>query len=220
VARLLYWTLTVTLIAQRSTRGETRGWREAYYRTRWTTEEERMIPWMRMRGNPVALVPIIGALVAAGVIYARIFTRGELGTGVDVAHLLIVLTLLQTALVLDLFLQFAVAHRRARSVAPDSSAEYVLRMAQRLQWLLLAVPALVIILMARQSPTPQIIFQPVFTFAWVVLLLNIFPLTAGYLLLAVTKPVATTQATPDHAPIDAPTAESPDPAPDLETQTP
>ena len=179
-----------------------------------------MIPWMRMRGNPVALVPIIGALVAAGVIYARIFTRGELGTGEDVAHLLIVLALLQTALVLDLFLQFAVAHRRARSVAPDSSAEYVLRMAQRLQWLLLAVPALVIILMARQSPTPQILFQPVFTFAWVVLLLNIFPLTAGYLLLAVTKPVATTQATPDHAPIDAPTTESPDPAPDLETQKP
>lgn len=179
-----------------------------------------MIPWMRMRGNPVALVPIIGALVAAGVIYARIFTRGELGTGVDVAHLLIVLTLLQTALVLDLFLQFAVAHRRVRSVAPDSSAEYVLRMAQRLQWLLLAVPALVILLMARQSPTPQILFQPVFTFAWVVMLLNIFPLTAGYLLLTVTKPVAITRATPDHAPIDASTAESPDPAPDLETQKP
>jgi len=86
-----------------------------------------MIPWMRMRGNPVALVPIIGALVAAGVIYARIFTRGGLGTGEDVAHLLIVLALLQTALVLDLFLQFAVARRRVHSITPNSSAEYVLR---------------------------------------------------------------------------------------------
>jgi len=60
-----------------------------------------------------------------------------------------------------------------------------------------------------------------------VLLLNIFPLTAGYLLLAVTKPVAipvaTTRATPADKPVDAPTADSPDadpaPTPDLETQT-
>jgi hypothetical protein len=179
-----------------------------------------MIPWMRIHGNPLALVPILGALVAAGVIYARIFTRGELGTGEDVAHLLIVLALLQTALVLDLFLQFAVAHRRARSLAPDSWAEHVLRMAQRLQWLLLVVPALVIILMVRMPLTPQILFKPTFTFAWVVLLLNIFPLTAGYLLLAVTKPAATPVVTARNKPDDAPTAESPDPAPDLETQKP
>jgi hypothetical protein len=179
-----------------------------------------MIPWMRMRGNPLALVPIIGAVVAAGIIYARIFTRGELGTGQDIAHLLIVLALLQTTLVLDLFLQFFVAHRRLLSVAPDSSAEYVLRMAQRLQWLLLVVPALVILLMVRMAPTPQILFKPTFTFAWVVLLLNIFPLTAGYLLLAVTKPVATLVATEQAAPEDTPTAETPDPAPDLETQKP
>lgn len=186
-----------------------------------------MIPWMRMRGNPLALVPIIGAVVAAGVIYARIFTRGELGTGQDIAHLLIVLALLQTALVLDLFLQFAVAHRRARSLAPDSWAEHVLRTAQRLQWLLLIVPALAIILMVRMPLTPQILFNPGFTFAWVVLLLNIFPLTAGYLLLAVTKPVATpvaaTPATPEGKPVDAPTADSPNvapaPAPGIETQT-
>jgi len=186
-----------------------------------------MIPWMRIHGNPLALVPILGALVAAGVIYARIFTRGELGTGEDVAHLLIVLALLQTALVLDLFLQFAVARRRVHSITPNSSAEYVLRMAQRLQWVVLVVPALVILLMVRQSPTPQILFKPIFTFAWVVLLLNIFPLTAGYLLLAVTKPVAipvaTTRATPADKPVDAPTADSPDadpaPTPDLETQT-
>ena len=179
-----------------------------------------MIPWMRMRGNPLALVPIIGAVVAAGVIYARIFTRGELGTGQDIAHLLIVLALLETTLVLDLFLQFAVAHRRLLSVAPGSHAEYVLRMARRLQWLLLVVPALVIILMIRMSPTPQILFKPTFTFAWVVLLLNIFPLTAGYLLLAVTKPAATPVVTARNKPDDAPTAESPDPAPDLETQKP
>ena len=191
-----------------------------------------MIPWMRMRGNPLALVPIIGAVVAAGVIYARIFTRGELGTGQDIAHLLIVLALLQTTLVLDLFLQFAVAHRRARSLAPDSWAEHVLRMAQRLQWLLLIVPALAIILMVRMPLTPQILFKPTFTFAWVVLLLNIFPLTAGYLLLAVTKPMATSVAAPvttpmvtdqetsAEAPDESPAAESPDPTPDLETQKP
>lgn len=189
-----------------------------------------MIPWMRTRGNPIALVPIIGALVAAGVIYARIFTHSELGTGEDIAHLLIVLALLQTVLVLDLFLQFAVAHRRILASAPNSSAEYVLRMARRLQWLVLVVPALVIILMMRMAPTPQILFQPTFTFAWVVLLLNIFPLTAGYLLLAVTKPAAIVRATPEDAPDttsdemaeDAPTADSPDPAhtPDLETQKP
>lgn len=183
-----------------------------------------MIPWMRMRGNPLALVPIIGAVVAAGVIYARIFTRGELGTGQDIAHLLIVLALLQTALVLDLFLQFAIAHRRALSLAPDSWAEHVLRMAQRLQWLLLVVPALVIILMVRMPLTPQILFKPTFTFAWVVLLLNIFPLTAGYLLLAVTKPLAipvtTERATPEDAPEDTPIVDSPDPTPDLETQKP
>lgn len=186
-----------------------------------------MIPWMRIHGNPLALVPILGALVAAGVIYARIFTRGELGTGEDVAHLVIVLALLQTALVLDLFLQFAVARRRVHSIAPNSSAEYVLRVAQRLQWVVLVVPALVILLMVRQSPTPQILFKPAFTFAWVVLLLNIFPLTAGYLLLAVTKPVATsvaaTRATSEDKPVDAPTADSPNvdpaPTPDLETQT-
>ncbi len=179
-----------------------------------------MIPWMRMRGNPLALVPVIGAVVAAGVIYARIFTRGELGTGQDIAHLVIVLALLQTALVLDLFLQFAVAHRRMLSLAPDSWAEHVLRMAQRLQWLLLVVPALVIILVVRMPSTPQILFKPGFTFAWVVLLLNIFPLTAGYLLLAVTKPVAIERVAPEGAPVDAPTAESPDPTPDLETQKP
>jgi hypothetical protein len=187
-----------------------------------------MIPWMRMHRNPLALVPIIGAVVAAGVIYARIFTRGELGTGQDIAHLLIVLALLQAALVLDLFLQFAVAHRRARSLAPDSWAEHVLRMAQRLQWLLLVVPALVIILMVRMPLTPQILFKPGFTFAWVVLLLNIFPLTAGYLLLAVTKPTATQpvaeRTPPEEASENAPTADSPDPAPipdpDLETQKP
>jgi hypothetical protein len=183
-----------------------------------------MIPWMRMRGNPLALVPIIGAVVAAGVIYARIFTRGELGTGQDITHLLIVLALLQTTLVLDIFLQFAVAHRRMLSLAPDSWAEHVLRMAQRLQWLLLVVPALVIILMIRMPSTPQILFKPGFTFAWVVLLLNIFPLTAGYLLLAVTKPTATPAATarvaPEDAPDETPAAESPDPAPDLETQKP
>ncbi|HEY1389161.1 MAG TPA: hypothetical protein VGF38_11510 [Ktedonobacterales bacterium] len=184
-----------------------------------------MIPWMRMRGNPLALVPIIGAVVAAGVIYARIFTRGELGTGQDIAHLMIVLALLQTALVLDLFLQFAVAHRRMHSLAPDSWVEHVLRRAQRLQWLLLVVPALVIILMVRMPSTPQILFKPAFTFAWVVLLLNIFPLTAGYLLLAVTKPtvipVATERASDDVA-VDASTAERPDPIPDpnLEAQTP
>ncbi|HEU4784902.1 MAG TPA: hypothetical protein VFS83_16310 [Ktedonobacterales bacterium] len=184
-----------------------------------------MIPWMRMRGNPLALVPIIGAVVAAGIIYARIFTRGELGTGQDIAHLLIVLALLQTALVLDLFLQFAVAHRRALSLAPDSWAEHVLRMAQRLQWLLLVVPALAIILMVRMPLTPQILFKPGFTFAWVVLLLNIFPLTAGYLLLAVTKPVATpvasARAASDDASDDTSDAGSPDPTPDpdLETQT-
>lgn len=191
-----------------------------------------MIPWMRMHGNPLALVPIIGAVVAAGVIYARIFTRGELGTGQDIAHLLIVLALLQTALVLDLFLQFAIAHRRMLSLAPDSWAEHVLRMAQRLQWLLLAVPALVIILMVRMPLTPQIIFNPGFTFAWVVLLLNIFPLTAGYLLLAVTKPTViqsvaertASKDVPEQTSEDAPTADSPDPAPipapDLETQKP
>ncbi len=183
-----------------------------------------MIPWMRIRGNPLALVPIIGALVAAGVIYARIFTRGELGTGEDIAHLLIVLALLQTVLVLDLFLQIAVAHRRSLSIATNSSTEYVLRMAQRLQWLVLVVPTLVIILMIRMPPTTQILFKPTFTFAWVVLLLNVFPLTAGYLLLAVTKPVATERAAPvdepDNAPDDAQTADSPDPTPDLETQKP
>jgi hypothetical protein len=94
---------------------------------------------------------------------------------------------------------------------------------------LLVVPALVIILMVRMPLTPQILFKPTFTFAWVVLLLNIFPLTAGYLLLAVTKPTATPvtteRATPEDAPAkapnDAPTAESPDVTldPDLETQT-
>lgn len=181
-----------------------------------------MIPWMRMHGNPLALVPIIGAVVAAGVIYARIFTRGELGTGQDIAHLLIVLALLQTALVLDLFLQFAVAHRRARSLAPDLWAEHVLRVAQRLQWVLLVVPALVIILMVRMPLTPQILFKPGFTFAWVVLLLNIFPLTAGYLLLAVTKPVAPSVAAAQATSEDMPTADSPEhtPHPDLETQKP
>jgi hypothetical protein len=175
-----------------------------------------MIPWMRIRGNPLALVPIIGALVAAGVIYARIFTRGELGTGEDIGHLLIALALIQTALVLDLFLQFAVARRRLSADAPNSHAGRVLQMAQRLQWALLVVPALAIILMIRMPPTPQILFQPTFTFAWVLLLLNIFPLTAGYLLLAVTKSVGTGQAEPD----GAPTVESPDPTHDLETQKP
>ena len=101
----------------------------------------------------------------------------------------------------------------------DSWAEHVLRMAQRLQWLLLIVPALAIILMVRMPLTPQILFKPTFTFAWVVLLLNIFPLTAGYLLLAVTKPTAIPVTTERATPDDASTADNPDPTPDLETQT-
>ncbi len=159
-----------------------------------------MIPWMRMHGNPLALFPIIEALVAAVVIYARIFTHGELGTGRDLGHLLIVLALLQTALVLDLILQCAVASRCIPPNTLSPSAERPLQVAQRLQWTPLVAPAISTVLMLCWPPTPQALFNPIFTLAWVLLLLNNFPITAGYLLLAVARPMTTGQTGPVGAP--------------------
>jgi hypothetical protein len=173
-----------------------------------------MIPWMRIHGNPLALLPIIGVLVAAGVVYARIFTRGELGTGRDLGHLLIVLVLLQTTLVLDLVLQFAVTRRRIAPNELNPSAERALRVTRRLLWALLVIPAVSIVLMIYWPPTPQTLFNPRFTLAWVLPLLNNFPITAGYLLLAVINSARTGQAEPD----GAPSADSPAPTPDLEAQ--
>jgi hypothetical protein len=149
-----------------------------------------MIPWIGMRRNPLALLPHLGVLVAAGVIFIHIFTSNELGTGRDIGHILVVVALIQAALALDLFLQAAVAHR-IWSDELDLYTGRVLRMARRAQWILLVAPALTIVLVTRWPPTPQALvrFAPATIFAWALLLLNAIPISAGYLLLAVLNPL-------------------------------
>ena len=149
-----------------------------------------MIPWIGMRRNPLALLPHLGVLVAAGVIFAHIFTSSELGTGRDIGHILVVIALIQAALALDLFLQAAIAHR-IWSDELDLYTGRALRMACHVQWILLVAPAVTIVLVTRWPPTPQALvrFTPALILAWALLLLNAIPISAGYLLLAVLNPL-------------------------------
>lgn len=188
-----------------------------------------MIPWIDMRGNPLALLPQLGVMVAASVVFARIFTNNELGTGRDLGHLLVVFALIQAALALDLFLQATVAHRLWRDDLSLYSGR-VLRVARHAQWILLVAPAVAIILMIRWPPTPQVLvrFTPTFILAWALLLLNVIPVAAGYLLLAVISPLAnppgkeqtTEQVAQDNADQSAANPDHPAPEADPSTTTP
>jgi hypothetical protein len=145
-----------------------------------------MIPWIRARGNPLALVPCTAALVAAVEVVVSIFMRQEWGTGRDLSQLLLVAALLELALVLDLVLQGAVLRQHMTDSKAGKSRVLgwrVLQVMRYLQGVLLAAPIAAIISLLRWPSMLQTLQAPYFTYSWVLLSLNVAPVMAGYLLL-------------------------------------
>jgi hypothetical protein len=140
---------------------------------------------MRVQGNLLAFLPALVAFLVALAVFASIFIGDEIGTGREIAPLLLLAELTQVAMVLSLVPQLAAAGRR---LPPDGSApllERALRLGRQLWWLLLIAPVVSIALILLWPPTPQALFTVPSILAWVLPLLNLFPLAVGYLMLSI-----------------------------------
>lgn len=148
----------------------------------------------RARGNNLlAFLPALMAFLVALGVFASIFTGDAIGTGQEIAPLLLFAVLLQVSLVFFLVPRLAAIVRRR---PPDGSAplvERALELTRRLWWLLLIAPAVAIVLIVLWPPTPEALITVPSIIAWMLPLLNMFPVFAGYFVLIVANWVATGQ---------------------------
>jgi hypothetical protein len=107
--------------------------------------------------------------------------------------MLLFAALLQVSLVLFLVPRLAAVARRRLSLRSAPLVERAFLMTRRLWWLLLIAPAVAIMLIVLWPPTPTALFTVPSISAWALLLLNVFPIFAGYFVLIVANWVATGQ---------------------------